>query len=483
MNIQELSKQYAKRPQVAALAKAIGKTGERRIFLSGLLASSAPLLFSSLAERCQSTILFILQDAEEAGYFYHDLTQLMGSNHVLFFPSSYRRSVKYAQRDPANEILRTEVLASMSPNLGGLYIVSYPEAVAEMVVTKKRLDSRTLTLTTGLTINTATIEQTLQEFGFREVDYVYEPGQYALRGSILDVFSYSSEFPFRIDFFGDEIDSIRTFEVEDQLSKERRERADIVPELAGLVEDKESFFKFLPEETILAVKNYDYIAETIERTYQEGFSQQAVMERMEEAETEMEQKAVEEQLRRECQLINGATFRADSEHFRQLVISPSTPHTPPSAKIEFNISAQPLFHKNFELLEKTLEDYVLKGYQLFILADSQKQQERLKEILSREAFIPVDKTLHEGFIDHDARACLLTDHQIFDRFHKYNLKSDKARTGKVALTLKEIQQFEIGDFVVHVDHGIGKFGGLVRMPQGDGYQEMIKITYQRGDSI
>ena len=494
MNIQELSKQYAKRPQVAALAKAIGKTGERRIFLSGLLASSAPLLFSSLAERCQSTILFILQDAEEAGYFYHDLTQLMGSNHVLFFPSSYRRSVKYAQRDPANEILRTEVLASMSPNLEGgdsLYIVSYPEAVAEMVVTKKRLDSRTLTLTTGLTINTATIEQTLQEFGFREVDYVYEPGQYALRGSILDVFSYSSEFPFRIDFFGDEIDSIRTFEVEDQLSKERRERADIVPELAGLVEDKESFFKFLPEETILAVKNYDYIAETIERTYQEGFSQQAVMERMEEAETEMEQKAVEEQLRRECQLINGATFRADSEHFRQLVISPSTPHTPPSAKIEFNISAQPLFHKNFELLEKTLEDYVLKGYQLFILADSQKQQERLKEILSREAFIPVDKTLHEGFIDHDARACLLTDHQIFDRFHKYNLKSDKARTGKVALTLKEIQQFEIGDFVVHVDHGIGKFGGLVRMPvtspMGGGregaYQEMIKITYQRGDSI
>ena len=413
---------------------------KRRIFLSGLLASSAPLLFSSLAERCQSTILFILQDAEEAGYFYHDLTQLMGSNHVLFFPSSYRRSVKYAQRDPANEILRTEVLASMSPNLEGgdsLYIVSYPEAVAEMVVTKKRLDSRTLTLTTGLTINTATIEQTLQEFGFREVDYVYEPGQYALRGSILDVFSYSSEFPFRIDFFGDEIDSIRTFEVEDQLSKERRERADIVPELAGLVEDKESFFKFLPEETILAVKNYDYIAETIERTY----------------------------------------------HFRQLVISPSTPHTPPSTKIEFNISAQPLFHKNFELLEKTLEDYVLKGYQLFILADSQKQQERLKEILSREAFIPVDKTLHEGFIDHDARACLLTDHQIFDRFHKYNLKSDKARTGKVALTLKEIQQFEIGDFVVHVDHGIGKFGGLVRMPQGDGYQEMIKITYQRGDSI
>ena len=204
MNIQELSKQYAKRPQVAALAKAVGNVRERRIFLEGLLASSGPLVFGSLAQKTAATILFILQDAEEAGYFYHDLTQLMGDRQVLFFPSSYRRSVKYVQRDPANEILRTETLTAISQ--GELYIVSYPEAVAEMVVSKKQLDTRTLTLITGQTVATATIEQTLQEFGFREVDYVYEPGQYALRGSILDVYSYSSEFPFRIDFFGDEIE-------------------------------------------------------------------------------------------------------------------------------------------------------------------------------------------------------------------------------------------------------------------------------------
>ena len=252
MKIQELCQQYAKQPQVAALAKVVGKVGERRFFLDGLLASSGPLLFASLAQKCSSTILFILQDAEEAGYFYHDLMQLMGER-VLFFPSSYRRSVKYAQRDPANEILRTETLTALFEK--GLYIVSYPEAVAEMVVSKKRLDSRTLTLTTGQTVPTATIEQTLQEFGFREVDYVYEPGQYALRGSILDVYSFSSEFPFRIDFFGDEIDSIRTFEVEDQLSKERRERVDIVPELAGLTEDKESLLKFLPDDALLCVKD------------------------------------------------------------------------------------------------------------------------------------------------------------------------------------------------------------------------------------
>ena len=483
MNIQELSKQYAKRPQVAALAKAVGNVRERRIFLEGLLASSGPLVFGSLAQKTAATILFILQDAEEAGYFYHDLTQLMGDRQVLFFPSSYRRSVKYAQRDPANEILRTEVLSQLAAEGRGLYIVSYPEAVAEMVVSKKQLDTRTLTLTTGQTVATATIEQTLQEFGFREVDYVYEPGQYALRGSILDVYSYSSEFPFRIDFFGDEIDSIRTFEVEDQLSKERRERVDIVPELAGLTEDKESLFRFLPDETLLCLKDYGYVADAIDRTFQEGFSKQAVMERMEEAESEMEQQEIEQQLRRESQLINGSQFKADSERFRRIELRGRGEGT----AISFNITAQPLFHKNFELLTKTLTDFQLQGYNLFILADSKKQQERLKDILAETdkdlQFVPVDKTLHEGFIDHDARACFLTDHQIFDRFHKYNLKSDKARTGKVALTLKEIQQFEIGDFVVHIDHGIGKFGGLVRMPQGDGYQEMIKITYQRGDCI
>ena len=491
MNIQELSKQYAKRPQVAALAKAVGNVRERRIFLEGLLASSGPLVFGSLAQKTAATILFILQDAEEAGYFYHDLTQLMGDRQVLFFPSSYRRSVKYAQRDPANEILRTEVLSQLAAEGRGLYIVSYPEAVAEMVVSKKQLDTRTLTLTTGQTVATAMIEQTLQEFGFREVDYVYEPGQYALRGSILDVYSYSSEFPFRIDFFGVEVDSIRTFEVEDQLSKERRERVDIVPELAGLTEDKESLFKFLPDETLLCLKDYGYVADAIDRTFQEGFSKQAVMERMEEAESEMEQQEIEQQLRRESQLINGSQFKADSERFRRIELRGRGEGT----AISFNITAQPLFHKNFELLTKTLTDYQLKGYNLFILADSKKQQERLKDILAETdkdlQFVPVDKTLHEGFVDHDARACFLTDHQIFDRFHKYNLKSNKARTGKVALTLKEIQQFEIGDFVVHIDHGIGKFGGLVRMPvtspTGGGregaYQEMIKITYQRGDCI
>ena len=521
MNIQELVKLYAQLPQVSALAKELGKSSNSTIFLDGLLGSSAPMLFSSLATKCPSRLLFILQDAEEAGYFYHDLVQLMGSRDVLFFPSSYRRAVKYAQRDAASEILRTEVLTQLSASPStpipphsflhtppsSIYIVTYPEALAEMVVSKQTLDTRTLVLEKDQTIAISDIEKTLRSFGFKEVDYVYEPGQFALRGSILDVYSYSCEYPYRVDFFGDDIDSIRTFEVEDQLSKDQRERIEIVPELAVTAEEKEPFLSFVPKDVVLVTKDILYVRDAIERTYQEGFSAQAKMEQMEQA-TEMEQREIERQLQEESQLITGVQFMNDAETFRRVDFGhrPSTFHSS-LLTFNFNISVQPLFHKNFDLLTKSFEDYLLQGYQIFILADSQKQNERLREILEANispstlhiphstfhtppstVFTPVQNTLHEGFADDDLRICFFTDHQIFDRFHKYNLKSDKARSGKMALTLKEIQQFEIGDFVVHVDHGVGKFGGLVRMPVTNAkgeetYQEMIKILYQHGDSI
>ena len=521
MNIQELVKLYAQLPQVSALAKELGKSSNSTIFLDGLLGSSAPMLFSSLATKCPCRLLFILQDAEEAGYFYHDLVQLMGSRDVLFFPSSYRRAVKYAQRDAASEILRTEVLTQLSASPStplsphsslhtppsSIYIVTYPEALAEMVVSKQTLDTRTLVLEKDQTIAISDIEKTLRSFGFKEVDYVYEPGQFALRGSILDVYSYSCEYPYRVDFFGDDVDSIRTFEVEDQLSKDQRERIEIVPELAVTAEEKEPFLSFVPKDVVLVTKDILYVRDAIERTYQEGFSAQAKMEQMEQA-TEMEQREIERQLQKESQLITGVQFMNDAETFRRIDFGhrPSTFHSS-LLTFHFNISVQPLFHKNFDLLTKSFEDYLLQGYQIFILADSQKQNERLREILEANispstlhtppstfhlphstVFTPVQNTLHEGFADDDLRICFFTDHQIFDRFHKYNLKSDKARSGKMALTLKEIQQFEIGDFVVHVDHGVGKFGGLVRMPVTNAkgeetYQEMIKILYQHGDSI
>ena len=491
MTIQELLKKYALLPQVGALAKTLEKKSLKTVFLEGLMCSSAPMVFGSLVSKTKSlTTVFILQDADEAGYFYHDLTQLLGKEQVLFFPSSYRRAIKYAQRDSANEILRTEVLAKLSTQtplplggVGGGFIVTYPEAIAELVVSKKQLDERTVVLSVGETIDADETARQLRNLGFLEVDYVYEPGQFALRGSILDVYSFSNELPFRIDLFGDDIDSIRTFEVETQLSKDKLQQVSIVPELS-MTEEKMPFLSFLPQETVLVFKDFLYVHDAIDRIYQDGFSEQALTERLEGA-TEQEQHEIMQQMKKESMLISGAQFSRDAVDFRRIEMG-HRPSGMPDATISFHILPQPQFHKNFELLQQSFEQYLADGYQLCILADSKKQLERLRDIFAEKGsvlFDPVEKTLHEGFADNDLRLCVFTDHQIFDRFHKYSLTSDKARSGKVALTLKEIQQFEVGDYVVHVDHGIGKFGGLVRMPQGDGYQEMIKIMYEGGGSI
>ena len=491
MTIQELLKKYALLPQVGALAKTLEKKSLKTVFLEGLMCSSAPMVFGSLVSKTKSlTTVFILQDADEAGYFYHDLTQLLGKEQVLFFPSSYRRAIKYAQRDSANEILRTEVLAKLSTQtplplggVGGGFIVTYPEAIAELVVSKKQLDERTVVLSVGETIDADETARQLRNLGFLEVDYVYEPGQFALRGSILDVYSFSNELPFRIDLFGDDIDSIRTFEVETQLSKDKLQQVSIVPELS-MTEEKMPFLSFLPQETVLVFKDFLYVHDAIDRIYQDGFSEQALTERLEGA-TEQEQHEIMQQMKKESMLISGAQFSRDAVDFRRIEMG-HRPSGMPDATISFHILPQPQFHKNFELLQQSFEQYLADGYQLCILADSKKQLERLRDIFAEKGsvlFDSVEKTLHEGFADNDLRLCVFTDHQIFDRFHKYSLTSDKARSGKVALTLKEIQQFEVGDYVVHVDHGIGKFGGLVRMPQGDGYQEMIKIMYEGGGSI
>ena len=298
MKIEELLKKYALLPQVGALAKTLEKKSVKTVFLEGLMCSSAPMLFASMVSKGKSlTTVFILQDADEAGYFYHDLTQLLGNKQVLFFPSSYRRAIKYAQRDSANEILRTEVLAKLSAGSRDPFIVTYPEAIAELVVSKKQLDERTVVLSVGDTIDADDTTQQLRNLGFLEVDYVYEPGQFALRGSILDVYSFSSELPFRIDLFGDDIDSIRTFEVETQLSKDKLQQVSIVPELS-MTEEKMPFLSFLPKETILVFKDFLYVRDAIDRIYQEGFSEQALTERLETA-TEQEQHEIMQQMKKE----------------------------------------------------------------------------------------------------------------------------------------------------------------------------------------
>ena len=280
MNIQHIQQLYGDTSQAIALLKALKDTEAKSIFLKGLVASAAPVFFSGVAARAFRTMLFILQDADEAGYFYHDLMQVMGQENVLFFPSSYRRAIKYGQRDSANEILRTEVLTRICSEKP-CYIVTSPEAVAELVVSKQQLNDRTLRLTVGQTFDVVDMVKTLRNFNFKEVDYVYEPGQFAVRGSIVDIFSYSSEWPFRIDFFGDEIDTIRTFDVENQLSKDKKSDIEIVPEPASLAIEKIPFLHFLPKDAILVMKDLMFIRDTIDCIYNEGFSSQAITERME----------------------------------------------------------------------------------------------------------------------------------------------------------------------------------------------------------
>ena len=503
MDIKDIRQLYAMAPQTGALLKLLQDKQGGNIFLQGQQASATPLLFASVAEKTVQTFLFVLQDADEAGYFYHDLTQVMGTENVLFFPSSYKRSVKYGQRDSANEILRTEVLAKVSARdvkaHEALFIVSYPEALAELVISKKHLDERRLSLKTGQQqIDITDVAHTLRDYGFQEVDYVYEPGQFAVRGSILDVYSFSCEYPYRIDFFGREIDTIRTFEVQDQLSKDKQSDIEIVPELATSATEKISFLKFLPSDTVLVAKDFAYIHDVIEHVYAEGFSRQAVTERLEGA-TEMEQKQIMSELNKEKSLITPYQFTEDAATFRRIEFGMNAGKTGVIATqkakkydvLKFKITPQPLFHKNFNLLVDTFEDYILKGYKLYILADSDKQTQRLKDIFADMdsqkarsiAFEPVNRTLHEGFTDDALKLCFFTDHQIFDRYHKYNLKSDGARAGKMALTMKELQEMEPGDFIVHVDFGIGKFGGLVRVPAGNSYQEMIRIIYQHNDKV
>lgn len=537
MKIQDIQKLYATLPQVGALIKTQEDKSIKTIFLQGLVASAAPMLFASIAEKWKKTTVFVLNDNDEAGYFYNDLKTIAMPDdnkdkvaEVLFFPSSYRRAVKYGQRDAGNEILRTEVLTRLSAlttekedsSTLPLYIVTEPSALSEMVVSKKQLDERRLTLTVDQHIDIVEVERTLRSFGFSETDYVYEPGQFAVRGSIIDVYSFSSELPYRVDFFGDDIETIRTFEVESQLSNEKLKRIEIVPELATLSEEKVPFLHFLPNDAVLAFKDFLYVRDTIEGIYKEGFTSQALVDSLE-GKNEVEQQEIEKAFRKESQLITASLFMDNALDFLRIefgmnhsINDDTRKKGDHQATINFQTSPQPLFHKNFELLSKTLRDYLLQDYKLYIFADSEKQTIRLRDIfdslssgnLSPDSenlsiadsslslnkgdknrtveglpFTAVNRTLHEGFVDNTLKVCFFTDHQIFDRFHKYNLKSDKARQGKMALTMKELQEMEPGDFLVHVDFGIGKFAGLVRVPAGDSYQEMIRLVYQHNDIV
>ena len=473
LEVQDLLRQYAAHPQVAALNTLLKSKTSRNIFLKGLNGSGAAMTIASLFFKRRGSYVCVLNDLEEAGYFYHDLVQLTGGDGIYFFPSAYRRAIKYGHVDPANEILRTEVLSTLQDPTVPFVIVTYPDALAEKVISREVLKENTLKISVGEKLDNMFVSDVLDEYGFEQVDYVYEPGQYAMRGSILDVFSFSYEFPYRIDFFGNEVETIRSFDVETQLSKEKLDSIYIVPEMTKGNRTNSSLLDSLPSETLLASKDLAWVKERIGSIWNE-----------EPIIGDEESFADIEQLR--AKLITGEDFLRTALGFCQFHFGTRVTGVA-DATLTFSMEAQPIYHKNFDLVSESFHKYLENGYTLYILSDVEKQATRIRAIFEDRGdnipFTSVNKTIHEGFADETLRVCLFTDHQLFDRFHKFNLKSDKARSGKLSLSLKELNQFTTGDYIVHIDHGVGQFGGLVRTEVNGKMQEAIRLIYQNNDII
>ena len=464
MNIEDLKILFGEHPELAAVRKALAHNNAH-VLLSGLHASARALALAQLRE----PLFVIFDNAESAQYIYSDLKTL-GAD-AGFFPSSKRRRTI----DDAAVIQRTETLTTL-PSI----IVTYPEAIAEPVPAKAELAKQSMTLKVGQEVKQSDLSIQLSDLGFERVDFVFQPGQYAVRGSIVDVYSYSHDDPYRLDFFGDEIDSIRTFDIEDQLSKNRVEKAEIVGSSNGGNDGNDgngaSIVDYLSEETVWVSNDWSVVRFKLEGLQVTGYGLED---------------------RKTIEMAEKSTFATHS-------------------KIAFDTTPQPVFHKQFDILTDDLKKHIDEGYKIYILAEQQKQLDRLKAIfeslvestktkdrpsdskplstlndsglssLSDEvavSFIGINATLHEGFVDKGLKICCYTDHQIFERFHRVMMSSENARRGKAIITLREINQLQVGDYVVHSDHGIAKFGGLVTTPVNGKPQEMIKLNYRDGANV
>lgn len=472
MTLSELTADFLTPARGKAIRTALAKAGKKPVNVCNLAGSSPSMLLASLPSG-NCPVLVAGDSLDDAGYLYHDLTRILGEKAVAMLPSAYKRDIKYGQIDPPSEILRTEALGRWHSDPALRFVVTYPEAMAEQVASAEAIEGHTLRLDTSGTTDLTETVKWLRTNGFTEVDYVYEPGQFALRGSILDIFGYSHELPYRLDFFGDEIDSLRTFNVETQLSEQRLDRVAITSDVASSAKGI-SLLDFIDPQTLIAVRDADYTLSRIAAIASETFSESAMIA------DEGDHKAMD-------RVVDAERFAERFATFRQLRFTAAGMPREADAAIDFQCSPQALYHKNFDLIADSFKHFLADGYTICILSDSEKQIERLRTIFEDRrddiVFTPVDATLHEGFVDHLTRRCVFTDHQIFDRFHKYNLKSDRARSGKVALSLKELSAIEPGDYIVHVDHGVGRFAGLYRTNVAGRTQEMIKLTYANDDII
>jgi len=448
-------------------------------FIKGGTGSFKSILVATFFE--EGSHIIVMNDRESAAFFYNDLVQLTGSDSAFFIPSSYKRTPEQGMKDSQSVLMRTESLNALHNSTQKLFVVTYPEAIAEKVISSEQLEENILKIKIGDRLDTSFITDLLNEYEFQRVDYVYEPGQYSVRGSIIDIFSFANEDPYRIDLFGDEVDSLRSFNLENQLSKSSLKQIEIVPDITGN-NISNSFIplsSFLPDSSIVWIENIKYTGEIANAIKVKLDSTQHIEEDTEEE---------------ELLIPPSGRFCSSSELFEPLnklkTLTFSTPgKTLKTSSVQFDVSTtpQPVFHKNFDYLEENLTELNEQKYECHILSDNPRQLERLKAIFDDKGtnvkYKEINHSLHEGFIDNDNHISIYTDHQIFERYHKFSLRTEKTKSAQQAISLKEINRLNPGDYVVHIDHGIGRFGGLVTTDINGQQQEAIRLIYRDNDIL
>jgi len=472
-------KTYASTPKIKQISESLA-VRDTKIQLKGLIGSSLSFVVASLFEKSDQPYLVILQDKEEAAYYLNDLEQLVGEEDVLFYPGSYRRPYQIEETDNASVLLRAEVLNRINSRKKPAVIVTYPEALFEKVVTRKELDKNTLKVAVGDQISIDFINEVLFEYEFKRVDFITEPGEFSVRGGILDVFSFSNENPFRIEFFGNEVDSIRTFDVETQLSIEKQKKITIIPNVENkfFQENRESFLNYINERTVLFIQNTELLFSKLDQLFGKAKEIFGSMQ------------STVNHIAPEELFLNQEAFIKKALDFTIAEVS-SKPIFKTQKTFEFHILPQPSFNKQFDLLLNNLNDNHFNGYKNFIFCSNEQQAKRFHDIFEsldeanseniRKQYHTIVFPLYQGFIDEENQIACYTDHQIFERYHKFSIKNGYSK--KQTITLKELNTLSVGDYVTHIDHGIGKFGGLQKIQVEGKTQEAIKLVYADNDIV
>ncbi|CAM4123245.1 transcription-repair coupling factor [Zobellia roscoffensis] len=450
---------------------------ENTIVLKGLTGSSLSFVFSDVFQKADRPFLLVFNDKEEAAYYLNDLEQIVGEKDVLFYPGSYRRPYQIEETDNANVLLRAEVLNRINSRKKPAIIVTYPDALFEKVVTRRELEKNTLKVKLNDTISLDFLNEVLFEYKFKRVDFVTEPGEFSVRGGIVDVFSFSNDEPYRIEFFGDEVDSIRTFDVDTQLSTNKVNKINVIPNVANkfLEEKRQNFLEYVSSDTIIFAKNTDYIFDRLDDFFGKAVETFSKLSK--------DIKHVEP----EALFMNSESFKKQLKAFALMTTEASTTQDfmNGAITIQFNTHPQPSFNKKFDLLIENLNAYKARGYTNYIFCASEQQAKRFhaifEEVNEHVDYQTLVTPIYQGFIDDDQKLVCYTDHQVFERYHKFNLKNGYAK--KQAITLKELNKLEIGDYVTHIDHGIGKFGGLQKIDVEGKKQEAIKLMYGERDIL